>query len=466
MEFRTIKKYAKQWFYIFFICNTLFVGIYLASSFIPSETVIRQLNSARDTGVLKTPEYSIGRSTTGLGMDFGTECIALGIGLRLNPENDRVNKVWSRFDESYLAGEANNTWDPCAGLTEIISPGNNQYEDRNLSSYARNWWGISIFMQVGVALFGLASLKSFLYFVLIVVTVRLYQKFSQIMHNNTVGLFLLGPFILTADFQDLYNVAPYSLFTIQMMLFGNILLKVSQNRENQKFKIFQISVLFGCIYNFMFWFNFHLILVLMTSLIYLTYLNEYSYRKILNYVNVFLLGFVSGFVSTTITKWIIGIIIYGVEVRDQITKAITLRLSTSGNGLNGPLLDYSSSIDFLPIPLRAIALNLMVYASKIIDPRYTNIWTIGLLIPIIILCLVYILKKMNFSFQSAYHYILPATPIILIPFLYYAMTSNHSFNHAAVSYRALPLTLGFILSLSYLSYLRKETILKYRSKSV
>jgi hypothetical protein len=457
MNIKTIEKYAKKWFSIFFICNTVFVAVYVASAFIPSESVIRQLVTARDTGVLKTPEYSIGRSTTGLGMDFGTECIALGIGLRSNPNNVEVNQIWSRFDETYLAGEAKkNNWDPCAGLIDIISPGNEMQEDKNLSSYARNWWGMSIVIQVGVALFGLATFKTYLYIIMTILGFLLYRKFSQIMNNHTIGLFLLGPFVLTADFQDLYNVAPYSLFTIQMLLFGIIFIRVLQNQLNQKIRIFQYSILFGCVYNFMFWFNFHLILVFIPSLIYLVFLNKYSYKKILSCINVFLAGFVSGFLATTIFKWIIGFIIYGGGVSDQVIKALALRLSPSGGGLNGPLLNYSSSVDFLPIPLRAIVLNVMVYASKIIDPRYTSLWTIGLLISAFTLILIQLIRRFNFSFKSAYQYILPALPVSLIPFVYYAVTSNHSFNHAAVTYRAIPLTVGFILSIIYISQLPRK----------
>jgi hypothetical protein len=460
MNLRKVKEYGVKWFSIFFICNTLFIAIYVAASFIPSETVIQQLNSARETGVLKTPEYSIGRSTTGLGMDFGTECVALGIGLRSNPKHEQVNQLWSRFDESYLAGEVvKKNWDPCAGLVEIISPGDELEEAKNLSSYARNWWGMSIVIQVGVSLFGLATFKTYLYIIMTILGFVLYQKFSKIMNNHTIGLFLFGPFVLTADFQDLYNVAPYSLFTIQMFLFGIIIIGVLNNESNQKLRIFQYSIIFGCFYNFMFWLNFHLILTLIPSLIYLVSLKKYSHKKIMSNVNVFLVGFISSFAFTTLLKWIIGLIIYGGGVGDQVIKALALRLSPGKGGLNGPLLEYSSSVDFLPIPLRAIVLNVMVYASKIIDPRYTNLWTIGLLVSVTVFCLIYALQMINFSFTSAYRNILPAFPIILIPFVYFAITSNHSFNHAAITYRALPLTLGFVMSISYLSHLRKEIFL-------
>lgn len=459
-----LKAYALPWLIIFIACNTIFILMYLAAAFIPNDTVIKQLNNAFVTGVLKTPENSIGRSTTGLGIDFGTECVALGIGLRSNPSQNLGGRLWSRFDESYLPSKLNsNQFDPCAGLVEIIKPGNEQKEAENLQSYARNWWGMSIVMQVGISLFGLASLKSYLYGLTIILIFVFYRKFSKFMSNNLIGFFLIGPFILMADFQDLYNVAPYSLFTIQMFLFGIMLLHVMRETENQELRIFQISVFFGCVYNFMFWFNFHLILTFIPIVIYLTCLNKFSRKQIMGKVINFFTGFISGFVLTTVVKWGIGIAVYGSKVSDQVVKALGLRLSTSQNNLNGPLLNYSSAVDFLPLPLKAIYVNILVYASKFVDPRNTSFVTLVLLFLVSIFLLTLFLKKINFSVIPGFKELIPAIPIFCIPFLYYMITANHSFNHAALTYRALPLLFGLLLSLLYLSHVRNKQIMGLRS---
>jgi hypothetical protein len=292
---------------------------------------------------------------------------------------------------------------------------------------------------------------------MIILGVLFYLRFSKELKNYLIGLLLLAPFILTGDFQDLYNVAPYSLFTIQMFLFGIILLKVLGKNENQLISIFKISVMFGSVYNFMFWFNFHLILTFLPSVIYLTLLNKVSYRKIMEKITILLVGFTSGFIMTTFVKWMLGIVIYGGEIQDQITKALGVRLSSNQNGLNSPLLSYTSGVDFLPVPFRAIVVNLMVYASKVIDPRSTSPITIGLILSILLTIGLYQLKNNMFSFNTAKQHLFPAFPIFLIPFFYYGVTANHSFNHAALTYRALPLTLGFILSLLYFAHLGNES---------
>jgi hypothetical protein len=458
MTLSALKLYTAKFFSVLLISNALFILIYTLSSLIPTNTIVNQLKSAHETGVLKTPENSISRSTTGLGIDFGTECVALGLNLKQSPDQIGENKVLSRFYESYLPSTADqNQFDPCAGLLEMINIENDKELSQNLASYARNWWGVSIFIQIGVALFGLASLKSYLYSAMIILGVLFYLRFSKEMKNYLIGLLLLAPFILTGDFQDLYNVAPYSLFTIQMFLFGIILLRVMGKNENQLIRIFRISVMFGSVYNFMFWFNFHLILTFLPSVIYLTLLNKVSYRKIMEKITILLAGFTSGFIMTTFVKWMLGIVIYGGEIQDQIIKALGVRLSSNQNGLNAPLLSYTSGVDFLPIPFRAIVVNLMVYASKVIDPRSTSSITIGLMLSILLTIGLYQLKNSMFSFNTAKQYLFPAFPIFLIPFFYYGVTANHSFNHAALTYRALPLTLGFILSLLYFAHLSNES---------
>lgn len=458
MKLSAFKFYTAKFFSVVLISNALFILIYVLSSLIPAETIVNQLKSAYETGVLKTPENSISRSTTGLGIDFGTECVALGLNLKQSPDQISENKVLSRFYESYTPSTAGqNQFDPCAGLLEMINIENNNELSQNLASYARNWWGVSIFIQIGVALFGLASFKSYLYSAMIILGVLFYLRFSKVMNNYSIGLLLLAPFILTGDFQDLYNVAPYSLFTIQMFLFGIILMRVMEKKENQLIRIFKISVMFGSVYNFMFWFNFHLILTFLPSVIYLILLKKDSYRKIMEKIAILLAGFTSGFIVTTFVKWMLGIMIYGGEIQDQIIKALGVRLSSNQNGLNAPLLSYTSGVDFLPVPFRAIVVNLMVYASKVIDPRSTSQITIGIMLLILLTIGIYQMKNSMFSFNIAKQYLFPAFPIFLIPFFYYGITANHSFNHAALAYRALPLTLGFILSLLYFAHLSSES---------
>jgi phosphatidylserine synthase len=179
------------------------------------------------------------------------------------------------------------------------------------------------------------------------------------------------------------------------------------------------------------------------------------YKKIF----IFLSGYIVGFVTTTIIKWTLSIYFFGAEVRETIGAALKVRLSAGTDGLNGPLLDYSSTFSGVPVPIRAIFLNAMVFASKIIDPR--NASTLGIVVIFLLFLFIF------FKFVNTYkptkiigkRNFLAFIPVFLIPYIYILSTANHSFNHAVLIYRAIPVSVGFLLSLIYIMHAQNEVFL-------
>jgi hypothetical protein len=130
------------------LCNLIFTAIYASSTLIPKSKVIDSLQKSQSNQTLKAPLGSVERSTTGLGIDYGTECAAISIGLKNNPRYQDVNVYLQRFYDGYLESGANTgVFDPCSGLVELIDPNKNITQDPNLISYARNWWGMSVVIQ-------------------------------------------------------------------------------------------------------------------------------------------------------------------------------------------------------------------------------------------------------------------------------------------------------------------------------
>ena len=123
-----------------------------------------------------------------------------------------------------------------------------------------------------------------------------------------------------------------------------------------------------------------------------------------------------------------------------------------------PLSDYSSAFSDWPLSIRAIVLNCMVFASKFIDPRYASYFGLILAITMIIFGILRFSKQFDLRLRFSKLEIFAFLPILSIPFFYYALTPNHSFNHAALSYRALPISLGFVLSFMYLSRIRNDSL--------
>jgi hypothetical protein len=224
-----------------------------------------------------------------------------------------------------------------------------------------------------------------------------------------------------------------------------------------KFLIFSVSV--GSVYNFIFWFNFHIVLTFVPAIIFLLLYRKESFNSIIAKIFVFLSGFSFGFVATTVIKWALSVAIYGDEVLTTIKDALGLRLGSGTQGINQPLSQYSSDFSALPLSLRAIVINLMVTASKYIDPRNSSPVGVIIFASFYFIVLYFYFKRMNpVKNISAIEFIC-ACAIAFIPFYYYILTPNHSFNHAAVSYRAIPVAIGFMLSFIFLSKNRSRNLI-------
>jgi hypothetical protein len=93
----------------------------------------------------------------------------------------------------------------------------------------------------------------------------------------------------------------------------------------------------------------------------------------------------------------------------------------------------------------------MVAASKVIDPRNASLAGVVFIITVLLGLVLYYLKFINLCNVFVGNKLYFAIPVFLIPYLYYMLTPNHSFNHAVLSYRAVPLSIGFLFALGYLS---------------
>ena len=73
-------------------------------------------------------------------------------------------------------------------------------------------------------------------------------------------------------------------------------------------------------------------------------------REIYKKISIFVIGYIFGFLATTLIKWFISVLLFGDEIWVSIKNALSLRLSSGSSGLNQALSDYSSPISFLPLP--------------------------------------------------------------------------------------------------------------------
>jgi hypothetical protein len=442
------------------LCNVLFSLIYSFSFVIPKKDVLDSLVQAQRTSVLKTPANSIERSTTGWGIDYGTECVALSIGLKDKMKYSGMDKLKSRFYDGYLvSGQNNGVFDPCAGLIQLINQSNPSMQEKDLISYARNWWGMSIFMQALIWFVGLATAKSFLYIGMICSIGMFYYRFNRVTKDFRVGLLLLFPLILFGDFQESHNSFPYAIFLIEIFVIAFFALNLLESNKYSATRFIVFSILVGSIYNFIFWLNFHIVLTFVPAVIFLLLYRKDSLNSIMSRIFIFVAGFSFGFVATAVMKWALSVAIYGNEVLQTIRDALGLRLGSGTQGINQPLSQYSKDFSDLPLSLRAVVINLMVSASKFIDPRNSSSAGVFILVSFYFIVFYLYVKKMNPVKNISLLEFIYACAITSIPFIYYVLTPNHSFNHAVVSYRAIPIVIGFMLSFIYLSKNRSRKLI-------
>jgi hypothetical protein len=452
LKFLSLLKIVIQSIAVLIACNVVFSSIYIFGSFLPQEKVIQSLRVSQANETLKTPVGSVDRSPTGLGIDYGTECAALSIGLKDKSTENFNQSFLKRFYDGYLvSGQNVGVFDPCSGLLQLIDLDNKGLIEPDLSSYARNWWGISIFIQAGILLFGLATTKIYIYIALLISVLYFYILFSKFTGNNVIGILLLFPFMFFGDFQDLHNSFPFALLTIQVFVSAILVLNLIKKNPLSNNSLLFLAITLGSTYNFIFWLNFHLVLTFVPIVIFLVLFGRKTILEIYTKVVFFLVGYIFGFISTAVIKWVLSSLIYGGEIVETIRRALDLRLSSGSNGLNANLLDYASFFHGFPLPIKASFINIMVFASKFIDPRYaskTGLVLFYLLLLSLILLLAYKYKVFNIFLTTEYFAVIP---IFLIPFIYFALTPNHSFNHAVLTYRAIPLVLGFLLSFIYMN---------------
>jgi hypothetical protein len=451
-----LRNYVFPSLLILVVCNVIFSLIYVLAHWIPSESVITSLKSADQKSILKTPIYSVERSPTGAIIDFGTECVALSIGLTQNGKSKNKSQYFDRFYDGYNSSGINvGFFDPCSGLKTIIYQ-NSESLNNDQSSYARNWWGISILLQSLILLFGLAFTKLILYISMILSIVLFFIVLNSFPNGKRLSLLIILPFVFLSDFQDLYQSTPYSISTIALFGSANLVLLFLKRPSFSTKRFLILAITLGSIYNFIFWLNFHLVLSLIPILIFLISFRlsriELIYKRIL----IFLSGYIFGFIGTTIFKWIISSLLFGSEVFDSIKFALKLRLSSGTNELSEVLLNYLAGIPSLPAPIQAILINLIMFISKFIDPRYFSLLGLSLAVLAILVLSTIVLNRYAPTKNLKLSEVVSTFPIFLIPIFYYLLTSNHSFNHAGVTYKPFVLLLSFLMGFLYLGKVRKN----------
>lgn len=432
--------------------NFCFSLLYLTGIFIDKPRLINQLKKAEISGVFTTPPWSIGRATTGWGIDYGTECIALG--MNLSDEPHKYEGIRARFYDSYSQkGTDSPGLDPCGGLSDILNDTKEQYPS---GTYLRNWWGISIFSQFMVIFFGLAQFKLIISVLNLIAIALIFRNFSQRIQtknpHKTIFLFLF-PFLALSDFIEIHNSFPHAIATLLMFCTVIGIEKLTNKRNLGLISIAYFAIVSGAIYNFSFWILPQNVLIMGAgALLLLGYSEAIRFHLILKQISVFGIYWIMGFIGSTVIKWIISFFLFGDEVTSSIRSSLSLRLSQGNSGLNTPLQNYLGGLGERPLWFNSILINYAAFFQKLVDPRYSSLILVVTIIVFFNLALgLLFIAKIRKIVRSGNIYDLGifaiTAAVLLSPALYYAITANHSFNHATMTFRSIPIAIGIFLAI-------------------
>ena len=444
---------------VLILLNSVFVALYSLSDFIPRNRVISEIHENFKSGVLKDPAWSIGRASTGWGIDFSTECIALGNNLQ-HPKG--ISGVVAPFYDYYPIKSPNSPGlDPCSGLKDISNGGVISTSNNTAGNYYRNWWGISIFGQIAVAFIGLATFKLLLLILNILFFIKyLYDLIGgELSRRNVKFITLLGaPYLFFSDFFEVNNSYPHSVANLMMLLTGLSLSRVLGGNGFNYQKLMYFAIGAGSIYNFMFWILPQNALEIgLISIAICGIRLSWENKKIVSSSLIYVFSWAIGFISTTLIKWLISLALIGPKVYGSILGPLSIRISQGNAGLNQPLQDYLGGLGSRPLWLNSILINYAAALARVIDPRLAIVTITLLVFAILIISYLKIVLHLLFSnrnFLSASVFIEEKRylPFMLLgfPLIYYALTPNHSFNHATMTFRTIPLSVGGFLASSYL----------------
>lgn len=313
--------------------------------------------------------------------------------------------------ELEIASQVSSTYDLFDSVSELQGTVNGEITESY--EYARYWHGYLAVLKPLLILFNLEQIKTISTLCIIAISIYLLWKIYQKIDKKTMILFLLGLlcceiFLLGIELQGQLN--------IYIMLIVSIII-LQQYNDTKKYNYCLLFFIIGSMTNFLDFFTIPAITYAIPLMIYFI-LDSKSHPKtvkdILKLVLKSGIAWVAGYALTWLAKWIIVDIIYNRNIFQNAMEQIKYR------GMNLQF-NYIQTVINNFVGLGGIDTAVIIYT---------------VLYNIFLICY-YRIKKEKIPIVNIVFYI----SISLIPFIWYFIVRQHSYLHAAFTYRLLYITI-------------------------
>ena len=398
-------------------------------------------------------DQAVVRSSTGWGSDRATECLSLSMGLN---KKDRLKNL---LINSYPSPRED-VYNPCLGLKSWAFNDTGNYK---WSTYARYWFGNSVFVIWLTYFFGIGFVRNFLFCFLLIGYGILIRTLALNLLNFGVkpkaaylvpSASLLIYFFLSGTV-DLINSIPHLLSELLLIFFAIIVNSYIQRRNIKD--LFLIGICLGEIYVFLcFALNPQSLLIFTFTWVIcpIILFVEKPVAFLFKGISV-VLGISVGFVTFWATKLVIINFTTDFPIWEEFRTQLTLRSSQNIHLFSSGISQHFNLPPKLPAYLQSVVVNFAALLAKIWDPRFSSTYLIWIALGITLFCTVLITKnkfiasinKNQNSFIILRHLIFFVSFFVCL--IWYSLLPQHSFDHATYTYRSLALSLSsfvFILT--------------------
>ena len=409
-----IKKTTK-YLLLFLLVNMLFFFSLLLTYFLPKDRIVKNVDYSigilEKEGLYFNPFYTFNPNLEKVAvLDNYTDSILLNVAL------DNNTKYTNIFKKTVLNTFYEKDKNQITNLKDVL---NNDINSNNF--YIRYWFGSEILLKPMLVFNDYSEIRYINMILMNIILILLCYLISK-----RIGFKFVIPFVLSLLFMNYTNISMSLQYSpvMYIMLISSIVVLMINNKKKQYYNY--LFLLIGCSTAFFDLLTYPLITLGYPLIFYVItqYNNKNNFKKYYKQFLLLILLWGIGYGGTYLFKWAIASFVLGENCFKSAFTQLQYRLDLTGS-------DEITKIG-------ALSKNVNVYFNK-----YTILLTTMF---VIVLGVFVKIRKFRINKIKIYD-IIPLLMILISPYLWYLILTNHSYIHCWMTYKIQGICLFSLLSI-------------------